>query len=176
MTESAVHAYAAEKHLGAGLVERWLALSAPDRDALLALAVRLRLGENQVRDVLDDLRAIAARRSTSIADILAGGDVGAVLARDLGRNEAIRAVKIVLRRLRYPQLEAAERRLKELVTSLRLPAGVAVTLPEHLEGDALSVTLRGRSAAELRAQAHAVVAALDSAAVDEAFAVLEGRG
>src|SRR5262245_7808444 len=115
MSESAVHAYAAEKRFAAGLLERWLAQAPADRDALLDVATRLRLGENQLRDVLDDLTAIAARRASDIATLLRGAELRAILDRSLGRNEAIRALKQGLRRLRYPQLDAAERQLTDLV-------------------------------------------------------------
>jgi hypothetical protein len=175
MTEATVRAYAAEKHFGAATIERWLALPPPSRDALLELTERLRLGENQFRDVLDDLTAIAARQSTTIAAIVASADVAAVLARGQGRNESVKALKVALRRLRYPQLAAAERRLRALTRALRLPAGVDVALPENLEGDAVTMTLRGRSAAELRAQARSLVAALAGQEIEEMFAVLEGR-
>jgi hypothetical protein len=175
MSESAVRAYAAEKRFAAGLLERWLGQAPADRDALLAVAVQLRLGENQLRDVLDDLTAIAARRTSDIATLLRSDELRAILDRSVGRNEAVRALKQALRRLRYPQLSAAERQLSDLAKALRLPAGVRVALPENLEGEHIAVTLQARSAAELRAQATAVAAALQSAALDEMFAVLGGE-
>jgi len=175
MAESAVRAYAADKHFAPATLERWLALPAAGRDALLDLCVRLRLGENQFRDVLDDATAIAARHTTTVAAIVTGAEIAAVLARGQGRNETIKALKTALRRLRYPQLVVAEQRLRELARALRLPAGIDVVLPENLEGDAVTMTLRGRSAAELRAQARALAAALAGTEIEEMFAVLEGR-
>src|SRR5512144_2798240 len=130
MSESQVRAYAAERHFGTALVERWLGQKPVDREALLGLAVQLRLGENQLRDVIDDLTAIGARRNCGPAAVLGIDEVRAVLARRLGRNEAIRALKQALRRLRYPQLSAVERDLAARVKALRLPAGVRVDLPE----------------------------------------------
>jgi len=174
MSESAVRAYAAEKHIGAALLSRWLAQPTADRDALLELATPLRLGENQLRDVLDDLVAIGARRACGIGAVLADDALRAVLGRGLGRNDAVKALKRTLRRLRYPQLSGAEQRLAELTRSLGLPSGVGIELPENLEGEHIGVTLRARSAAELRAQARAVAAALQDGAVDQMFAVLEG--
>jgi hypothetical protein len=175
MSESAVRAYATEKRFAAATVTRWLAQAPSDRDALLELATRLRLGENQLRDVLDDLVAIGARRGCGIGAVLDDAELRAALARPLGRNEGIKAVKQVLRRLRYPQLSGAERRLAELGRSLRLPAGVHLGLPENLEGDQIAVTLQARSATQLRAQAEALAAALQGGAVDEMFAVLGGQ-
>jgi hypothetical protein len=175
MSESAVRAYAAEKRFAGGLVDRWLAQPAADRDALLELATSLRLGENQVRDLLDDLTAIGARCACGIAAIVRDDALRSVLGRGLGRNEAVKALKQALRRLRYPQLSGAEQRLAELARSLRLPGGVRLELPENLEGEHVALTLRARSAAELRAQARAVAAAVQHGAVDEMFAVLGGE-
>ena len=80
-----------------------------------------------------------------------------------------------MRRLRYPQLSAAEGRLKGLVGRLGLPAGATAELPPNLEGDDLTITLRARSAAELRARAAGVVKALNGSEVDEIFAILGGE-
>jgi hypothetical protein len=175
MSESAVRAYAAERRFAAALLGRWLAQAPADRDALLDLATQLRLGENQLRDVLDDLTAISARRGCDIAAVVHGDELRAVRARPLGRNEAVKAVKHALHQLRFPQLTAAEQRLAELGKSLRLPAGARLVLPEHLEGEHIGVTLQARSPAELRAQAGAVAAALENGALDEMFAVLGGE-
>lgn len=175
MSDEGVRRYAEQVRLAAATRDDWLARPAAERDALLALATRLRLGENQFRAVLDDLTAIAARQQSGLAEVLAGAAIQAVLQRGLGRNEAIKALKQVLRRLRMPQLTAAEGQLAALVRRLALPAGARVELPPELEGDRITVALRAGSADELRAQAVALAAALSNPALDEMFAVLEGR-
>ena len=175
MSESAVRDYAAGRHFSPATVERWLAYDEAGRDALLALAERLRVGENQFRDVLDMAEDVAARAGSSIAMVLGGPEVSAALSADLGRNEAIKALKSALRRLRFPQLSAAEGRLQSLIGRLGLPAGATLELPQNLEGQELRVSLRGRSAAELRARAEGLAAALGRSEIDEIFAVLEGE-
>jgi hypothetical protein len=175
MSEDAVRAYASGKHFGAASVGRWLAHDEAGRLALLAVAERLRLGENQLRDILEAAEDVAARQGSGIAAVLTGNEVTAALSADVGRNEAIKAVKNALRRQRYPQLSAAEGRLKGLVGRLGLPAGATAELPQNLEGEDLTVTLRARSAAELRARAASLVAALNGSEVDEIFAILGGE-
>jgi hypothetical protein len=175
MSEDAVRAYAAMKHFGASTVARWLAHDDAGRAALLAVAERLRLGENQLRDVLDAAEDVAARTGGGIATVLAAEELRAVLGADLGRNDAIKALKGALRRLRFPQLSAAQGRLKALVGGLGLPGGASVELPQDLEGDELRITLRARSAADLRSRAERLAAALRGAAVDEIFDVLGGE-
>jgi hypothetical protein len=175
MSDDAVRAYAAGKHFGAASLERWLAHDEAGRLALLAVAERLRLGENQLRDVLEAAEDVAARQGSSLAAVLTGKEVSTALGAEVGRNEAIKGVKNALRRLRYPQLSAAEGRLKGLIGKLGLPAGVSAEAPPNLEGENLTVTLRARSAAELRARAAGVVGALNGPEVDEIFAILGGE-
>jgi hypothetical protein len=175
MSESEVQAYATARHFGPATLTRWLAEAPADRDALLALAQRLRVGENQFRDLYDAVADLAARDGTGLASVIEGTALRAVLARPLGRNEALRALRQALRRLRYPQLTRVEDRLAGLVRGLRLPAGVRVEFPADLEGEDVAVTLRARSGKELRAQALALAAAAQDAAVDEMFALLAGE-
>ena len=175
MSEADVRAYAADRHFSAGTLARWLAEPQASRDALLTLAQRLHLGENQFRDFYDDVADLAARDQGSIEAVLDGAAVRAAVARTGGRNEAIKALKRALRRLRYPQLSAVEDRLATIVRQLRLPAGLKVEFPADLEGEDVAVTLRARSAVELRAQAAALAAAAQDPMLDEMFALLEGK-
>ena len=175
MSEDRVRSYAQAKRFSRATVERWLARPACDRDALLDLAVRLRLGENQVRDLFDLLEDIAARSGTAPGEVLASSAVSSTLSGGLGRNEAIKALKSVLRRLRYPKLSEIEERLAALGKSLRLPAGAVISFPQHLEGEHVSVTLRAASPAELRAQAAALALAVGRIEIDEMFRLLEGE-
>jgi hypothetical protein len=175
MPEADILAYARGKHFGPATVARWLGLGEAEREALLALAERLRLGENHFRDILDQLEDIAVRRASDVARVLGDASLRDVLERDLGRSEALKALKLALRRLRYPELAETERRLAELARALELPAGVRVEFPENLEGEHLSVTLRARTAAELRAQARALAAASERREIDEMFERLGGE-
>lgn len=174
MSEDGVSAYAQGKRFSRATVERWLTRPACDQDALLDLAVRLRLGENHFRDILDLLEDIAARRGTALSEVLAL-PIASALSRGMGRNDAIKALKNVLRRLRYPKLSEIEERLGALGRSLCLPPGAAISFPQNLEGEHVSVTLRAESPAELRAQAAALVSAVDRVEIDEIFRLLEGE-
>ncbi len=175
MSEQTVRAYARDKHFSGVTLARWLAHAEEDREALLGLAERLRLGENQLRDILDLSDDIAARRQGSVAAVLDSAAVRGVLGRRLPRNEAIKALKLSLRRLRYPQLMAVEDRLTSLSKRLGLPAGVRIEFAENLEGEHLSIILRSCSAAELLAQAEALSAAARSEEIDQIFALLGGE-
>jgi hypothetical protein len=172
--EQAVLAYGREKRFSAATMRRWLSRSTGEQRQLLDLAAQLRLGENQFRDFLDLLQDIAARRGVSIAALLEGPEVQAVWAQGRGRNEAIKALRATLRRIRYPHLVAAERRVAELVRRLKLPAGVDLQAPLNLEGNEVTIHLRGKSASEIRSRAAALAVALELAEVDEVYRILEG--
>jgi len=83
------------------------------------------------------------------------------------------AVKSALRVLRFPQLAAAEARLAELIRQLKLPRGIRVHLPEHLEGDEVRIELSARSAGALRNRVAALQQALSAPQMDEIFRALE---
>jgi hypothetical protein len=174
MLDAAIRAYADAKRFSPATLERWIGCARPDRKALLSLAEALRLGENQFRDVFDQAREIAARRQCDIAEVLGTAPIRDILARGLGRNEAVRALKQSLRRLRYPQLAATEERLAGMVKALGLPSGVEVRFPENLEGEEISLHLRARSAAQFRERVARLTSALQRAEVDEIFRVMEG--
>jgi len=173
-TDSPVVAYARERRFSPATLERWLRLAVEDREALLQLAVRLRLGENHFRDVLDLTEDIAAHQETTLHAVLASEAVTAVLGRGLGRNEMLKQLKDALRRERYPQLAATEAALADLVKELRLPPGVRVTFPENLEGDTVTVTLQAASPDELRARTRALAALIEQSRIDELFRLLGG--
>lgn len=174
MSEKAVRDYARERRFSSAICDRWLGESPADRDALLALAVRLRLGENQFRDLFDQLQDVAARGESSAAELLQSEPLRGVLRRALGRNEMVKALKHALRRLRYPQLSATESRLKELLRRVGLPPCVEVELPENLGSSSLSITVRAGSPGELGRCAAALAAAAQGEEMQEIFRVLEG--
>jgi hypothetical protein len=174
MLEMAIQAYAHTKRFSPATLERWLGCTRSDREALLSIAEALRLGENQFRDVFDQAQEIAARRQCSMAEVLAAGPIRDVLARGLGRNEAVHALKQSLRRLRYPQLAAVEERLAGMTKALGLPSGVELRFPDNLEGDEISLHLRAKSATQLRERVARLTSAMQRVEVDEIFRLLEG--
>jgi hypothetical protein len=174
MAEQDARSYARGKRFSPSTLERWLAKIPSDRDALLDLALRLRLGQNQFRDLLDLLEDIAARQGSSLKEVIESPSIAPVMSRALGRNEAIKTIKSVLRRLRYPQLSEIEKRLADLVQSIHLPPGARIEFPANLEGEHVSVRLTASGPAELRAQANALVAALERPEVEQIFDLLEG--
>jgi hypothetical protein len=169
---AAIAAYATFRRFSAATLQRWQRLADEDQRALLDLAQRLRLGENQFRDFLDWSEEIALRDRCSLAAVWRREVLATVLARDLGRNEMIHALKAALRALRFPQLAATEERIAELIKRLDLPRDSQLQVPLNLEGDAVRLELHSRSAAALRDQVAALQRALTQPELDEIFRLL----
>lgn len=169
-----VDSFAAAHRLQAPLLEQWRALAAGDAVAIVDLAELLRLGENHLRDVLDWADEIAVRDGTTIAAVLGAEPLRAVLARDLGRNEAIKAVREALRRLRFPRLVETEDRLARQVRELRLPPGVRLVLPANLNDTEVRIEIRAVDAESLRAAVDSLRAAVQRRELADLFALMNG--
>lgn len=172
--DAEVRAYAAERKYHPATIDRWLRLASADRAALLELAQELRLGENQLRDLWEWAEEIAQRDGLSLATVLGAEAVAAARRRAVGRSDRLKLVKAALRRLRFPQLAAAEDRLAALVSELGLPPSVRVTAPESLEGDSIRIEIVADSAASLQDSAARLLAAAQSPACAAIFELLAG--
>lgn len=166
-----VGAFAAAHRLPPALAERWHGLAAADAEALADLAEALRLGENHLRDVLEWAEEIALRDGGGVADVLRRPAVVAALGRDLGRNEAVKAVREALRRLRFPRLVAAEERFERALRALRLPANVRLVAPPNLRDTELRLEIRAGDAESLRG----VIDELRGRDFGEVFAAIGAR-
>lgn len=169
-----VRAYAAERRFRVATIERWTTLEVADAESLLDLAERLRLGENQLRDLWDWLEEVAIREGRSVADVLASGSLRDAFGSGLGRSDQHKRFKAALRRLRYPRLAAQEERIRGLVEQLSLPAAVRVEVPDFLEGDYVTVSADVKDAKSLRRIAEALAVAAESSECATIFRLLDG--
>jgi hypothetical protein len=169
-----IRTFAHERRYGAPTLTRRLALDPADGQALLELARELRLGENQLRDLWDWAEEIAHRDHTSLAEVLVLEPVATPRrSSSLGRNDKLKLIKAALRRLRFPQLAAAEEHLAALVRQLDLPRNIRVTFPEFLEGDEVRIEIVADGVASLKAAADRLRAAAGEPAWTAIFEILE---
>lgn len=171
-----IRAYADERRFRSAAVDRWLAAPAADATALLDLAERLRLGENQLRDLWDWLDEVACRDGQPLAGVLGRPALQDALAPGRGRSDQLKAFKAALRRLRFPVLASQEERLAGLVAALQLPPSMRVRWPEFLEGDRLEIAVDAANPEALRSAAEALAAAARRPECAAIFALLDGGG
>ena len=145
-----IAAYAQRKRLSGPTLARWQAWPATDQVAMFSLLQDLQCGENHLKDLLDWLEEIAARDEQTVADILDRRELRSARAIPGSRNDKLKAVKAVLRKLRYPRLTQLEENTRQAVKALDLGRTVRVSFPPDFEGDEVTVTLTARNVHELQ--------------------------
>jgi hypothetical protein len=176
MLENRVCDYAKSKGFHPQTLSRWLGWCPQDRDALLGLAERLKIGENHLRDLMDWLEEIALRDQCDIHEVLAQKaitDIGSDPR--LGRADQLKRIKEQIRRLRFPRLTLMEDSIRARIQELKLPAAIRLSVPPGLEGGQLRVEFNASTTEELRELAARLVEAADRDSVREVFRVLGGQ-
>ena len=145
-----IAAYAQRKRLSSTTLARWQAWPAADQAALLSLLQDLQCGENHLKDVLDWFEEIAARDEQTVADILERRELRSARTAPGSRRDKLKAVKTVLRKIRYPRLTRLEENVRQTVRALDLGRAGQVSFPPDFEGDEVTLTLTVRNVHELR--------------------------
>jgi len=166
-------AYAQHKHLSAQVLARWQAWTEEDQAALLPFAEELQLGENHFRDFLDWLEEIVLRDGGTIRGVLSRAEVHRSLEVKLSRNDKLKAVKDVLRRIRYPRLSRLEEDLRTAVKALDLGGRVRVSFPPSFEGDEVTVEIKVRNVEELHDSVTRLRQRLDDGRLQRMFDLLD---
>jgi plasmid stabilization system protein ParE len=175
MSESEIRAYAQKRGFHHQTLERWLGWERPDRDALGDIAIRVKIGENHLRDMMDWLEEIALRDRAKISQILATKAISVLSTNPrLGRADKVKRVKEHLRRLRFPRLAETEDEIRTRIQSLKLHPEIRVSVPPGLEGGRLHVEFTATSATELLTIAGKLGAAAATSLAPEIFDLLAG--
>jgi hypothetical protein len=176
MSDQTIQDYGKERGFHDQTLGRWLRLSPSDRDALLELAQRLRIGENHFRDLLDWLEEIALRDGVGLCEVLKGElFVNTLSDPRLGRNDKLKRVKEELRRLRFPRLSRIEDEIQGKIRKLKLGPRIRMTVPPSLEGGALAVQIKAASHEELKHSVQELAGALEKKEMEEIFLFLRGE-
>ena len=146
-----------------------------DREALCQLAVRLKIGENHLRDLMDWLEEIALRDQSEIQSLL-GGKVIKEIESDprLGRADKLKRIKEQIRRARFPRLTQAEDSIRARIQDLKLHPDIKVTVPPGLEGGSLQVEFSASNPKQLKNQIARLAEAASSDSLAEVFGILAG--
>ncbi len=104
------------------------------------LALDLKIGENQLRDLMDWSEEIALRDGIAIAAIFAGKVIDDIATDPrLGRADKVKRIKESLRKLRFPRLAQTEDEIHDKIRALKLQPEIRVTVPPGLEGGRLQI-------------------------------------
>ena len=177
MVDQTMLEYCREKGYHNQTLDRWLSLVEDDREALLDLALGLKLGENHLRDFLDWLEEVALRDGTSLGKILRGERVSSLLSDPrLTRSDKLKRAKGEVRRLRFPRLAHIEGEIQRRLQELKLKPQLRISVPPALEGEGLTVEVKAASYEELKQLVEELRETLERASLKEIFALLRGEG
>jgi ParB family chromosome partitioning protein len=127
------------------------AFSSEDRDSLEALFVSLSWSRGNAVNVLTWIREICLRDGVSVAGVLEGAGVKDILAGGLSPKDAMSRITQEVRLLRYPALSGMERDFQEAARAISGGTRWKVTQPDLFESDAVELSVRLTSPAELGA-------------------------
>jgi len=175
MSEAQIRDYARGKGLHAQTLERWLSWDQADRDALCQLAIRLKIGENHLRDLMDWLEEIALRDQSEIHALLRGKVITEIESDPrFGRADKLKRIKEQVRRVRFPRLAQTEDSIRARIQELKLHPEIKITVPPGLEGGSLRVELSASNREQLKNQVAKLAEAANSDALGEVFGLLAG--
>jgi hypothetical protein len=175
MSDERIREYAKEKGFHPQTLARWLGWDQHDRNALLELAVDLKIGENHLRDLMDWLEEIALRDRRSIHEILAQKTIFDIESSPrLGRADKLKRIKEEVRRLRFPRLSRIEDTIRSRLQELKLDPRIRVSVPAGLEGGRLHVEFSAATAAELNKFISQLAEAANKDQVRDIFRLLTG--
>lgn len=153
-----------------------MAWSRADKDALLRLAIGLKISENHLRDLMDWLEEVALRDRIEIHDVLARKAVADIESDPrLGRADKLKRIKEQVRRLRFPRLAQTEDALRARIHELKLHPEITLSLPPGLEGGRLQVQFSASTEDEFKRLSAKLAQILDRDSVREIFRLLAGR-
>jgi len=176
MSEQKIHEYARAKGFHQQTVNRWLRWDEPDRNALIAIAMDLNIGENHLRDLMDWLEEISLRDGIAIRTILENGTIGEALSHPrLGRADKIKRIKDQMRRLRFPRLSQTEDAITALIRDLKVQSQIKLFVPPGLEGGAVRVEFTAGSQEEFKDLARKLAEVASEDSMRDIFSLLRGE-
>lgn len=122
-----------------------------DRESLEGLFTTLSWSRGNAVNVLTWIREICLRDGACAAEVLDGAGVKDILAGGLSPKDAMSRITQEVRLLRYPALSGMERDFQDAARAIAGGTRWRVTQPDLFESDAVELSVRLTSPAELRA-------------------------
>ena len=137
------------------------------------LALDLKIGENQLRDLMDWSEEIALRDGVAMAAIFSGKAISAIATDPrLGRADKVKRIKENLRRLRFPRLAQAEDEIHGKIRTLKLQPEIRMTVAPGLEGGRLQIEFTVTNQSDFKRLVEKLATAAESNSMYEIFSLL----
>lgn len=131
--EEAIAQDLVEKKINPELALRLLKLSSPERLQTHRFLRQLPFTTSQQFEVLENLQEISLRDHIPVQKILSDQLILHILAQDQDQRQKALAVRIYLRKKRYPRLTTLEHEFAQEKKNLRLPEHLELYPPAHFE-------------------------------------------
>jgi len=142
---------------------------------LAQLALDLKIGENQLRDLMDWGEEIALRDGIAIEAIFAGRAINTIATDPrLGRADKVKRIKESLRRLRFPRLAQAEDEIHGKIRALKLQPEIRMTVAPGLEGGRLQIEFTVTNQQDFKRLVEKLAVATETISTKEIFSLLGG--
>lgn len=142
---------------------------------LAKLALDLKIGENQLRDLMDWSEEIALRDGVAMAAIFAGKAINAIATDPrLGRADKVKRIKESLRRLRFPRLAQAEDEIHGKIRALKLQPEIRMAVAPGLEGGRLQIEFTVTNQQDFKRLVDKLASAAETNSTCEIFSLLAG--
>ena len=111
----------------------------------------LKLSLNRQREMVTLIKEIGFREDIPIVKLLKTDDVQAILDdMDLDRTQKVGQLRTYLRKRRFPNLTAAEKRFKDNVRAMKIGAGMQLIPPRNFEGSIYTLQMQFKDPDELK--------------------------
>ncbi len=138
--------------IGMAMALRLGELAAEESRRILLLFQTFQFGLNRQREVLELIREIAKRESITISRLLTSEAIQAILDRtDQDRPARGNALRMYLKKRRYPALTKTEMAFTQLERKLGLGPMVRMVPPPYFEGKTYQLNMKFGTIAELKA-------------------------
>jgi ParB family chromosome partitioning protein len=143
--------YIVEQEVSLENASQLLEFSPEDQAVIGTLALKLKLGENKLKEVLTFLREVSLRDELTVREMVRGEIEAIVSDAGLSKVQKTHRVRRRLRVMRYPQLTELEKEFQEKRRGLGLSPGISLNSPPYFEGDTFRLEFGFKDVGEFKA-------------------------
>lgn len=168
--------YILDRRVDPSFAARLQGLEQDDQQSLLRVISLIKPSANSLRGIFRLLEEIAHRDAKSMSQILSEPSISELLSAENLNGKALQAKLIeMLEGIRYPERAIMNAKLKGKLKELVREFGVAVAVPDELEGDSIVLTIKARSCEEISQKAEKLLKMGEHPACKEVYSILLGE-